>query len=96
MTKDRKQYIQNVRDALRDNVHARLFYFPPDKSRRREMNLRLAREVGFGLRNFPDASNDLGDLYGSLIVMFSFDTTGVCIDAKAFFSEMRSAILSPN
>lgn len=48
------------------------------------MNLRLGREVGYGLEG-----NDIQGLYSTLIVAFSLDTTGVCVDAKEFFGAIR-------
>lgn len=84
-----EQYIDNLILALKANQNARLFYFPTDKKDRRDKNLRLAREIGYGLKDFPDGDTIITSLYGRFIVIFSFDTTGVCIDAKDFFSEMR-------
>lgn len=83
-----EQYISKVRLAINGNTEARAFYFPPDKSERKAMNLRLAREIGFGLKD----NKDLGSLYSLLIVSFSLDTTGVCIDAKEFLDEVRKSI----
>jgi hypothetical protein len=85
-----EQYIDNLILALKANQNARMFYFPPNKRDRKEKNLRLAREIGYGLKDFADGHEIVTSLYGKIIVIFSFDTTGVCIDAKEFFSEIRN------
>jgi len=87
-----QQYLNKVHAAIKSNQGARQFYFPPSKARRKRMNLRLAREIGVGLNDFPEF-NDWGSLYGRFIVMFSFDTTGVCVNAKEFFQEARSQLV---
>lgn len=87
-----QQYLDNVHSAIKSNQYAREFYFPLNKTRRKRMNLRLAREIGVGLRDFP-GFDDWGSLYGRFIVIFSFDITGVCVDAKEFFQEARSQLL---
>jgi len=84
MTEKDKVYIENLRNALRANPHAVQFYFPRNKAKRKQMNLRFAREVGYGLQ-----SDDIQGLYSTLFVAFSLDTTGVCVDAKEFFDEIR-------
>lgn len=81
-------FIRDVQAALRDNAGARAFYFPPDKDRRRIMNLRLGREVGFGIK---DASV-LSSLYSLLVVLFSFDMTGICVDNKEFLAAVREGM----
>lgn len=81
-------FIQNVRNAIRDNPHARAFYFPPDKVNRHDMNLRLGREVGFGIRDI----SVLSSLYSLLIVSFSFDMTGICVDNKEFLVAVREGM----
>jgi len=81
-------YIQNIRAAIKANQDARFFYFPPHKAKRHKMNLRLAREVGFGLKAFPNYDKVLGNCYGLLIVSFSLDTTGICIDNKEFVNQL--------
>lgn len=77
-----EQFVHEIRSAIRDNPNARAFYFPSDKAKRKAMNLRLAREVGAGLTDL----SCLNSLYSLLIVSFSFDNTGVCIDAKEFMT----------
>lgn len=81
-------FIQNVRSTIRDNQHARQFYFPPNKAKRKAMNLRLGREVGYGIKD----ESVLSSLYSLLVVSFSFDTTGVCVDNKEFLVAVREGI----
>lgn len=88
MTGKDSAFIDNVIAAIKANRHARMFYFPPNKSKRRKMNLRLGREIGYGLRG----DKELGSLYSRLIVSFSFDSTGVCVDNKEFLSSVRAGM----
>jgi len=81
-------FIQDVRDALKSNQCARAFYFPPNKAKRHDMNLRLGREVDYSIK---DASV-LSSLYSLLIVSFSFDRTGVCVDNKEFLAAVREGM----
>ena len=84
-------YIKGWSDALRGSAHQ--FFFPFDKEKRRQRNLRLAREFGYGLADSPigEVDREIGSAYGQLIAMFSFDTTGNQIDAKEFVTEARRA-----
>ena len=88
-----QDYVQAVRTGL-DHPGARALYFPQSAQKRRERNLRLAREVGYGLASYDpdDVEAILSALYGILIVSKCFDLTGVQIDNKAFLAEMRAAI----
>ena len=86
--KSNNKFIEDVRAAIRDNEHARAFFFPPNRKARRKMNLRLGREIGYGL----ESDDDIGGLYSILVVAFSFDSTGVVIDAKEFFEAIREGI----
>jgi len=72
---------------------ARALYFPPDKTERKQANLRLARELGFGLKDYPESEvkRIIGELYGKMIVANSFDSTGVAIDAKPWLAELLCA-----
>ena len=79
-----QEYIQNLVGALKANPDARELYFPPDREERKRMNLRLARDVGHGL-----TGSDWGFIYSALFVRFSFDTTGVCVDARDIINEIR-------
>jgi len=89
-----QEYIHNILQAIIANSYAHAFYFPTDRSERRIQNLRLAREIGVGLVGLDGANNIIQGLYSSLIVRLSFDRTGVCIDARDFFAEMRQSMLA--
>jgi len=83
------EYIADLRDALRTpGAHAR--YFPTQG--RKKANLLLARELAFGLKDYPieQVGSQLGALYGALIVANSFDRTGVAIDNKEWLKEICS------
>jgi len=83
------EYIADLRDALRTpGAHAR--YFPTQG--RKKANLLLARELAFGLKDYPkeQVEKHLGSLYGMLIVANSFDQTGVAIDNKEWVGEIRA------
>ena len=82
------KYIANMRDALRSpGAHAR--YFPAQG--RKEANLLLARELAFGLKDYPaeEVKKCLGSLYGKIVVANSLDQTGVAIDNKEWLVEIR-------
>lgn len=82
------KFVQDIRDALKSNQHARAFYFPPNKTQRKAMNLRLGREIGYGIKD----KSVLSSLYSLLVVSFSFDATGVCVDNKEFLAAVREGI----
>ena len=88
-----KEYLTNLRSALQ-YPGARAFYFPPGKKARKTASLRLAREIGPALAAYDpdDVADVLPTLYGTLIVIPSFDTTGVQIDNRAFLDELRASI----
>lgn len=97
MTAKNKQnlskYIENMRRSLKaPGAHA--LYFPPSAKARKVGSLRLAREIGFGLRGFPEdiLTDVLGTLYGKLIVENCLDTTGVQVNNKEWLAEMRRII----
>ena len=81
-------YINDLAAAFRQNGAARQIYFPVGKDERKRMNLRLGREIGYGLAE----GADLGSLYSRLIVINSFDNTGVCIDNKEFLCAVREGM----
>ena len=83
-----KFFIDAMVHALRTNAHARHLYFPTDKQQRREGSLKLGRAIGFGL----SVDADLGTLYSRLVVTFSFDRTGVCVDNKEFLGAVREGM----
>ena len=81
-------FVQDVREALKANQYARQFYFPFDKDKRKAMNLRLGREIGYGIKDV----SVLPSLYSLIIVVFSFDSTGVCVDNKEFLAAVREGM----
>lgn len=88
------EYIQNMRNALR-TPGAHQFFFPRDASKRKMMNLRLAREIApaFAEHDDPDeVDNVLPTLYGVFIVAPSLDSTGVQVDNKEWLAELRTAM----
>lgn len=83
-------YVFQIRDALRTSgAHA--CYFPTDASRL-QANLKLAREIAFGLKDYDrdEVSLVIGSLYGQLIVSNSLDRTGVAISARQWIDEIHS------
>lgn len=54
--------------------------------------MRLAHEVGFGLRDFKDADDIVQSLYSRLLVRFTFNNGGVPVNAKEWFAEIREAM----
>ena len=68
-------------------------HFAPDRIYHgKEGAMRLAREVGFGLRDFKDADNIVQSLYSRLLVKFTLSSGGVPVDAKEWFEEIREAM----
>jgi len=86
-----EKYLSEMRQAMAYQG-ARDLYFPPNKEERIKGNLRLARELACGLKDFSaDAvNNELGALYGKFIVAHSLDTTGVVINNKTWLDELRN------
>lgn len=90
------EYIDNVRSSL-EYLAAREFYFPHDKERRIEANLRLGRELGFGLASYHDYKKVLGETYGSIIVKYSFGTSiGVVINNDEWIGAIKEGIKQYN
>lgn len=87
---DLDRYINDMRNAVRYSG-PRLLYFPQNKDARKKGNIRLARELGYGLKDFArkDVERILGNLYGIFIVANSFDNTGVQINAKEFITHLN-------
>ena len=54
--------------------------------------MRLAREVGFGLRDLEGADDIVQALYSRLLVRFTFNNGGVPVNAKEWFEEIREAM----
>ena len=82
-----EEYIADLIASLKANANVRLFYFPPGR-KRKEMCLRLGREVGYGL-TMPDAEQVIGTLYGRLVVQFCLDRFGVALDARGFVKAVQ-------
>lgn len=82
-----EEFIANIRDALRSNPRP---YFPRSVKRRRKQNLKLGREIGYGLGPFDDWLDVAKGTYGKIIVANSFDSTGVVIDNKEWIAAIRA------
>jgi len=89
MSKSATEYMESLRGALRDNPHARAFYFPADRAGRVEGTLRLGREFGYGLAGLEDGESVIGSSYSTLVVINCFDRTGVAVDAKEWVRAIR-------
>ena len=68
-------YFSELRSALAGHP----VYFHPDKELRRRNCLKLARDIGYGLRDYPLAErhNFLQDAYGALFVANCLNGCGV-------------------
>lgn len=85
-------YLEQVTSALK-TLNACASYFPMDKGLRRERNLKLGREIGYGIAGCDgDPGPYLGTLYGRMIVAHSFDSTGVMIDNAAWIKAIKAGI----
>jgi len=84
-----EEYIARIVQGLRIN---RQTWFPPNKAKRREMNLRLGREFGYGLGAYEEWEEIMKQTYSLLIVAHSFDSTGVALDAKEWFEAIRAGV----
>ena len=89
------KYIEDLASALQ-SPGARALYFPMDKAERERGNLRLARELGYGLARETDhdISSYAGCLYGSLLVRNSLDSVGVMLDNATWLAAIRAGIAS--
>lgn len=83
------QYVARIDIALRSN---RREWFPMDPFRRKEQNLRLAREVGYGLAIFCDWLDIAKGLYGRLIVVNSLDSVGVVVNNAEWINSIREGV----
>jgi len=83
------RFLTEIQAALRSNPRP---YFPLDKERRRAQNLKLAREIGFGLGMFQDWETWATTTYGRIIVANSFDSIGVVIDNKDWIAAIREGV----
>lgn len=81
-------YFSELRSALAGHPA----YFYPDKGLRRTNCLKLARDIGYGLRDYPlgERYNFLQNAYGALFVANCLDACGVPLSMK----EMTDAAAS--
>lgn len=88
-----KTYLSNLTSAL-NSEGAHLLYFPPGKEERKAGNLRLARELAYGLKDYSpqEIDSELKTLYGSMLVKHSLDQTGVVLDAKEWLGAIRARL----
>lgn len=86
-------YLTEIAGVLRSSA-AMHSYFPFDKELRKERNLKLGRELGYGMAccDAEDLDFYLGGLYGRLIVAHSFDSTGVVLDNKEWIKAVKEGI----
>jgi len=80
-----KEYLAQVERALYQN---RKSYFPMNKKDRERQNLKLGREIGYGLGN--QWKKWASSLYGRLIVRNSLDSIGVVIDNKQWIKAIMA------
>jgi len=87
------EYITQMREALK-TPGAHFFYFPNVADKRKDRNMRLAREIGPALALHPtdQIESVIQSLYGMFIVANSLDRTGVQVNAKEWLEEMRRSI----
>lgn len=83
-------YILSLASSLRGDQ----FYFYPDPDIRKQRVLQLAREFGYGLRDFPikEVEKALSWSYGRMVVANCFDQTGVPISNKEWVREIKSVL----
>lgn len=82
-------YLHSIERALSYN---RQTWFPMEREDRRDMNLRLAREIGYGLGTYDDWHNHVSATYSTLVVRNSFDSVGVAIDSSEWVDAMQAGV----
>ena len=77
-------YIQSIREVIPPLFAPNNIYYG------KEGALRLAREVSYGLKDYPEKEikSILGELYGKLLVANCLTTKGVPLSAKEFNKEL--------
>ena len=90
-------YLEKMNWALKTSA-AHETYFPDDRELRKERNLKLGREIGYGVRAWSQSERDfyLQTLYGRFIVANSLDRTGVALDAKDWVGAIEEGIAQRN
>lgn len=83
------RYLTETQAALRSNPRS---YFPMDGDARRRQNLKLGRELGYGLADFDDWETWAGSTYGRFVVANSLDSIGVVIDNKEWIAAIREGV----
>ena len=78
--------VLDIYNAAQEN---RATWFPLDMSKRRRMNLKLGRGLGYGLAAYDDYEESAKTSYGKIIVKNSFDSTGVSINANEWLEAIR-------
>jgi len=84
-------YIGNLENALK-SANARALCFPMDRALRHERVLWLARQVGYGLRDYPIAEvrRALGGTYSRLVVQHCFDSIGPAVDSREWIGALEN------
>ena len=78
--------VLDIANAVQEN---RATWFPFDMSKRKRMNLKLGRGLGYGLAAYDDYEESAKTSYGKIIVKNSLDITGVAIDADEWLAAIR-------
>ena len=79
-------YLNRLENALANNM---VYWFPMDKTERREVNIRFAHEFGYGIAEYDNWQEIIKVTYGKLIVRHSLDSVGVAIDNKEWIREIN-------
>lgn len=82
-------YLTKLQAALRSNPHP---YFPMDKEKRKRSNLRLGREIGYGLGAYEDWETWAQTTYSRFVVANSFDSIGVMLNNKEWMAAIREGV----
>jgi hypothetical protein len=81
-----EQYIRSLESVLAPH------FAPGEIYHGEEGAMRLAREVGYGLRGLEGAAGIVQALYTRLLVRFTLHGSGVPVSAGPWFAEMRRAM----
>jgi len=83
-------YVEKVAIALQAN---RETWFPMNRQSRREMNLRLGHEFGYGLGADENWLGVAQSTYGKLIAKNSLDSIGVVINAREWVDAITQGVV---